>query len=293
VHEYICDGCQMHPIIGIRYRCTVCNNFDYCETCEKTLEHPHPFIKIKDTQQQKLIEKLPNLGDPDKSFFNQIKDSGIKCIKEILPNKMSKSYLKEDSSKKYYKAKISKEPPNPIHNVEPTKPYNVIFALKNNGNVTWPANTKLICIEGIHKGIEEKIPSLEPDKEVDINLPLQAPAHDGKHSSGWKLSYIDPEDKGVKHFGPKLTFEVKVEGRKDLLKSGIKLDTMEYKCPPEVLEKANLLYDMFGGDLREHIEFVRACKRDISVEEVVEIFLTRMQNNRRSSVSKSLPKVGF
>ena len=43
---------------------------------------------------------------------------------------------------------------------------------------------------------------------------------------------------------------------------------------------------MFGGDLKEHIDFVRGCRRDTSVEEVVELFLTKMQNSRRASFSK-------
>jgi hypothetical protein len=41
-----CDGCGVHPIIGVRYKCCVCKNFDYCEVCEERLGHEHPFIKI-------------------------------------------------------------------------------------------------------------------------------------------------------------------------------------------------------------------------------------------------------
>jgi len=42
-----CDGCKVSPVVGIRYKCTICNNFDYCEKCEATKEHVHSFIKIK------------------------------------------------------------------------------------------------------------------------------------------------------------------------------------------------------------------------------------------------------
>ena len=44
----ICDGCGMHPLVGVRYKCSVCRNFDYCEKCEEKFknEHQHPFIKI-------------------------------------------------------------------------------------------------------------------------------------------------------------------------------------------------------------------------------------------------------
>lgn len=42
-----CDGCSVFPIVGIRYKCSKCPDFDFCEKCEATLEHPHDFIKIK------------------------------------------------------------------------------------------------------------------------------------------------------------------------------------------------------------------------------------------------------
>ena len=43
-----CDGCGKFPIIGCRFKCAVCDNFDYCEECEKKLseKHNHPFLKI-------------------------------------------------------------------------------------------------------------------------------------------------------------------------------------------------------------------------------------------------------
>jgi len=46
-HKHVaCDGCGMSPLIGIRYKCSVCENFDYCEICEERLNHAHPFLKI-------------------------------------------------------------------------------------------------------------------------------------------------------------------------------------------------------------------------------------------------------
>ena len=46
-HHFICDGCEMNPIVGIRYKCAVCPDFDFCEKCEAKMgeTHNHPFIK--------------------------------------------------------------------------------------------------------------------------------------------------------------------------------------------------------------------------------------------------------
>jgi len=48
VHEGVrCDGCDTAPITGVRYKCSVCKDFDYCSNCEERLNHEHPFLKIK------------------------------------------------------------------------------------------------------------------------------------------------------------------------------------------------------------------------------------------------------
>jgi len=66
VHKGVrCDGCRAYPIVGIRYKCYVCPDFDYCEKCEATKEHPHPFIKFKKPQEQRphhFIHRGPVIG---------------------------------------------------------------------------------------------------------------------------------------------------------------------------------------------------------------------------------------
>lgn len=58
VHENVrCDGCRAFPIRGIRYKCTMCKDFDYCEKCEETKDHAHPFLKIKKAVHSTIINQ--------------------------------------------------------------------------------------------------------------------------------------------------------------------------------------------------------------------------------------------
>ena len=47
--SYTCDGCEQ-AIIGTRYHCSVCKDYDLCEFCETLDPHPsnHPLLLIKD-----------------------------------------------------------------------------------------------------------------------------------------------------------------------------------------------------------------------------------------------------
>uniref|UniRef100_A0A3B3D0M2 E3 ubiquitin-protein ligase HERC2 n=1 Tax=Oryzias melastigma TaxID=30732 RepID=A0A3B3D0M2_ORYME len=52
VHPGVCDGCQMFPINGPRFKCKNCDDFDFCENCFKTRKHNtrHSFGRINEPQ---------------------------------------------------------------------------------------------------------------------------------------------------------------------------------------------------------------------------------------------------
>lgn len=43
---YRCDKCKEEAMPGISYRCTVCNDFDFCSICMSLTKHPHKMEKI-------------------------------------------------------------------------------------------------------------------------------------------------------------------------------------------------------------------------------------------------------
>jgi hypothetical protein len=58
IHHVCCDNCACDPIQSYRNKCTICPDYDLCETCFHTVPNPHPdheFIKIPS---QKWIENL-------------------------------------------------------------------------------------------------------------------------------------------------------------------------------------------------------------------------------------------
>jgi hypothetical protein len=63
-----CDGCHMKPLVGIRYKCANCLNFDLCENCEtqseETHDPDHVFLKVKRPTTKLFFPRLPNIYKP-------------------------------------------------------------------------------------------------------------------------------------------------------------------------------------------------------------------------------------
>jgi len=57
----VCDGCEMSPIVGVRYKSVLRPDYDLCENCEKTHDPADPLIKIKTPLDQ--MDTLPGLSE--------------------------------------------------------------------------------------------------------------------------------------------------------------------------------------------------------------------------------------
>ena len=76
IHQGVsCDNCEDKDIKGIRYKCAVCKNFDFCENCESFVKHPHPFLKIRNPSYcpAEIICILEN-NDSNSDIRNKLND---------------------------------------------------------------------------------------------------------------------------------------------------------------------------------------------------------------------------
>ena len=60
----LCDGCKSDPILGIRWRCMECNEYDLCDSCHDSGAHPaeHHMLKIEDPADTEYIDDVVRDG---------------------------------------------------------------------------------------------------------------------------------------------------------------------------------------------------------------------------------------
>jgi len=102
-----CEKCLEEPIIGYRYKCSVCNNYNLCKKCKEKnsfLEyHSHYFIKIKKEYNNNAINDFTNNNNI------LINDINWNNKKEIYEKKEDKNESSSNTIKKFLdeKSKIN------------------------------------------------------------------------------------------------------------------------------------------------------------------------------------------
>jgi len=181
VHSGIkCDACLMNPILGVRYKCANCKDFDLCANCEaKGVHKDHVFIKLQRPIFQSWHNAiLPNVyaGPGSSIVTHPHKRIGTVNTGSILVRHLAR-FVSDvsfpDGSEVPVNSKFTK-----------------IWKMRNEGKSEWPAGTKLIWVGGDkigHVG-DVPVPSVAPNGEVNISIDLVAPAAAGKYVGYWRLS---------------------------------------------------------------------------------------------------------
>ena len=55
-----CNGCKSYPILGTRWRCMACKDYDLCDACRDSGAHPieHQMLKIEVPADAEYIEDV-------------------------------------------------------------------------------------------------------------------------------------------------------------------------------------------------------------------------------------------
>ena len=158
-----CEKCGKKPIIGYRYKCSVCKDFNLCETCElknsESQEHKHNFIKMRN--EEKIEEKKPK---EDKKQENKPKKEIKKPVKKeekiVLVNdpKEEKIININEVEKTEYNYEIlsKKEDLNKEVFENTDKEIEFKIMIKNNYNLKWPENQKTKLINDKNSDIKTK-----------------------------------------------------------------------------------------------------------------------------------------
>lgn len=98
MHSHVtCDVCFTRDIVGKRYKCLICVNFDICETCEaKDSHNQHPMIRCSEIENEYILAKITKKFKKMKKRVEKAKKEAdkIQKLKEKLNAKNLKNLFK-------------------------------------------------------------------------------------------------------------------------------------------------------------------------------------------------------
>jgi hypothetical protein len=209
-HGIKCNKCGKNPIIGYRYKCSICKNYNLCENCEEknyeTEEHSHNFIKMRNEEKKNEIkqEKKEEKKEEKKIIIKEVD-------KEKKIEKIEYKYELLEKNDETFKKNVFEEEKDDVK---------FEFTIVNKGNADFPANgkTKLIIdknnsqiklndidiepVQGIKQGNNAKIIINIPKNNINygekkITLILNI---DGKNIGNPIILYVICKSKKVKEF---------------------------------------------------------------------------------------------
>jgi len=181
VHKDVrCDICNTIPIVGVRYKCSICRDYDLCEKCEMANSHNpmHPLIKMRvprDYSQLRTVvreqSQSPRRGRQERG------KSFSKFICDVTVPDRSSCNAGEIVEK--------------------------VWRLQNNGKYSWPAGYKATMVSGDEKIIDQKdmevaLPEVAAGHEFDVKVHINVPREQGRYVAYYRLVNLDNEK-----FGPR------------------------------------------------------------------------------------------
>jgi len=167
-----CDICKVTPIVGIRYHCSVCSDYDLCANCEEKVGHNHPLLKLRSLQKSPIrVHRIEKKEQYRASFVS----TNLKDKQEVKPGEVIEAN----------------------------------WVLINSGTIPWPVNTKFVLKNESNPSLSlvainpRDIGEREPNSLVELRVKMKMPESPGRYTGFFTLKY-----NGVEEFGPNLRLDV-------------------------------------------------------------------------------------
>jgi len=221
VHDGVtCDGCQVSPIVGIRYKCFVCRDFDLCAACEATKTHDqsHPLLQMNQSnvapwkmhcqrRRHGPDSEGPAMGHhhgmgrwgrmhhnmPPPPFGAPM---GVPPVGQMPPPPgfgwgEHPKCMRKLMKLKYLARFVADVTIEDGSILKPAERFNKVWRMRNSGEEAWPEETFLAFVGGDRLGAAvEQIPltrSVQPQEEVDLAVEMTAPEQPGRYTGYWRL----------------------------------------------------------------------------------------------------------
>jgi len=222
-----CDGCDCEPIRGIRFKCSVCANYDLCQKCEAKNVHPeHSFLKIREAERSSEAESDVQSESSTQSEspwgnhwgwwgrgrrghhgwgmrggrgrFNALWGSQAQDWRGGRGERGEKARVKFVENVTIPERAV----------VLPGQTLIKTWRVENVGTSDWPENSKLIFLRGDRSMSTEEefpVPVCKAGQSVEVSAVILTPTQPGRHTAVFRLA-----DAERMPFGPRLWCDVVV-----------------------------------------------------------------------------------
>lgn len=263
VHEGVtCDGCQTKPIVGTRYKCSVCPDFDLCAACEAKGAHyaAHPLVKIR---LARGAAAPPAVGGAQGSqpwrprcrrfgpsgFGGFAPHGAVHGFRNFMrahcgqrPGQEPRGAPSTTAASPAGPKAGAKQPalhatfveslsvPDGTVISEDSLPLLKKWRVRNTGSAAWPAGTKLIFFRGdreLSAAEEFPVGPCAPGETAEVQAELVLPQRSGRYNAYFRLATAERDV-----FGPRLWADVNVSAVRAVPKEELKSVPVEAIAKP-------------------------------------------------------------
>ena len=306
IHERIaCDVCNMEPLVGIRYKCSVCDNYDLCMHCESLDLHPHPCIKITDPNKklhfistilpdidqqnppQPQQPQQPEQPEQPQKQRNENKWGAKTNAEYVAPSPTAATGPAGSAPLELHKARYIKESLPDRAEFQPKAQFQKTWTMRNDGTAPWPQETHFINVGGDDLSpTQPLVGPVNPAQTVDVTVQMSAPEKEGRYTQFFRMH------DGTKRFGHRVWADIQVvekkpdepvpmvedpiieESKSQMLaqKEQVVLEP-EIEVPAEYRENLNIMLEMQLGDISTCLAMLQSQNNDI--EKAIELFVSQ------------------